>query len=320
MSAFSPRSSELGGVVVGGVILLVIVAVGFAALSDGLFEKTSAARLNEERAGRVHDLQINISRLKEDLAEQERFLAELDEKKVPFEEEKRLRVELEILQGEVADMALAATEEEDAIGEIGNEKARYRAEVREVIWPRYLNQALEAKHLRGELEFKNARISKIDAAGVTVRHASGVSRVEVLDLAPEFREKLDLSLTEARKVMTDLLLKDARGKQGRERQANQQRAGQPTAAELEEIFLRRLAETKDRVGKYFNLIRHADETARIARYNDRYSSSRSAPGKLETWGARAKRFEQAAAKYRERFAASVLEVRTLDPQYQPPQR
>ena len=319
MSAFSTQSSGLGSLVVGGVVLLVVVAVGFSALSDGLFEKTAAARLNEERAGRVHDLLIKVSRLKEDLAEQERYLGELDTKKEPFEEEKRLQVELEILQDEAADLALTATEEEDAIVEIGNEKRRYRGTVREEIWPRYLNQELEAKHLRGGVEFKNARISKIDAAGVTVKHASGVSRVEVLDLAPEFREKLDLSLTEARRVMTDLLLKDARGKQFRERQAQQQRAGQPTAAELEVIFTRRLAETKDRVEKYFSLIRRADETARVARYNDRYSSSRSAPGKLETWGARAVRFEGAAARYREQFSASVLDVRKLEPRYRPPQ-
>jgi hypothetical protein len=308
MSAFSTQSSGLGSLVVGGVVLLVVVAVGFSALSDGLFEKTAAARLNEERAGRVHDLLIKVSRLKEDLAEQERYLGELDTKKEPFEEEKRLQVELEILQDEAADLALTATEEEDAIVEIGNEKRRYRGTVREEIWPRYLNQELEAKHLRGGVEFKNARISKIDAAGVTVKHASGVSRVEVLDLAPEFREKLDLSLTEARRVMTDLLLKDARGKQFRERQAHQQRAGQPTAAE-----------PKDQVEKYFSLIRRADETARVARYNDRYSSSRSASGKLETWGARAVRFEGAAARYREQFSASVLDVRKLEPRYRPPQ-
>jgi len=74
MSAFSPQSSELGPVVIGGITILILVAAGFAALSNDLFESNSIASLNEERAVRISNQKAKISRLENDIvAQNDRF-------------------------------------------------------------------------------------------------------------------------------------------------------------------------------------------------------------------------------------------------------
>ena len=113
--------------------------------------------------------------------------------------------------------------------------------------------------------------------------------------------------------MADILIRDAMVKKSRTQRAAQ--AGQATAAEIDQIIAQRLAKGKEEVARYLDLILVAEETAQVARKNDRYSSNRSAPGSLETWEARAIRFQKAAGHYRIKLDEALTMVRTLEPSF-----
>ncbi len=318
MSAFSSESSGFGALILGGIITIMVVGGAFSALSRGMFETTSAVKHNEERAGRIHDQGVLLASLKRDLARQKKLLIEQKEVIKPVAEGERLKAELEQLNDVVADLQLEASERREDIEELEEERARYQKSVRGRIWSKYLKTELKAEHVVGTMKYKKPIINKIDPAGLMVMHSGGSARVDVAQLTSDFRKLLDLDISEARRVMSEMRLKDALAKRSRTKMAAA--AGQPSALEVDAILEKNLLEGIAKVEKYFDLIRYAEETARTAKYNDRYSSNRSVPGKLETWAERAKRFERAAVKYRKQYVEAVAEVRVIDPDYSSPKR
>lgn len=316
MSVFSSQSSGFGTLIVGGIVAIVAVTAGLSAVSKGLFEPTSAVELNEERRGRIHDQAALLASLKRDLIRQKRSLAEQERLVKPLADGEALEANLEILNDEVADLQLLTSRQDDELEEIENKHSRYRQIVRGKIWSQYLNKELKAEYLLRPLKYQDAKISRIDPAGLMVMHRSGAARVKVAELSPKFRKVLDLDLAEARAVMAAMLLKDARGKKFRSQKTT--KPGQPSRSEIKAALDAELAKAVVEMEKYVDLIRYAEETAETARRNDRFSSKRSVPGKLETWAGRARKFDQIALGYRARFSKAAEEVRALDPDYRIP--
>lgn len=318
MSDFTPRSSELSSIVIGGVAIIVIATLGFASISNDWLESSSAVQLNQERRIKVSDLEMQIAKLRAKVERHEEIFARRLAQDSTAENERqqqgKLQEELEIIMIEVADLELHATEQEAMIAKLGDQKSKHRDRARGGLWLKHQNQPLKASHLREPLPYRGPKILKIDAGGLTVRHESGVSRVTVAQLSPDFREELDLSVSEAKEAMTEMFLKDARIKSARGKQADAAaQAELPTPAEIEELLSKRLKEELAKVEKFHALIDSAEETAVMARRNSRQSSNKHPHGKLETWTERASRFEKAAISYREQLALAEAEVRRLTP-------
>jgi len=313
MSAVSDKSSELGFLVFGGIFLFVIVAIGMTALSKGIVSTTESEQEARDLEVAMADQQGRMYRYEAELAREEVRLAKLQEDEEARERHGELVTKLEEEKMGVADLELAITETEIFLKGVAEERAAYRAKMRRRLWPEFVNLELNEEHFAGKPPVEEARVLSVDAAGLMVRHRSGVSRLPVGSLSREFREELDLSVEEARKVLTEMLIRDAKVKSARVRRAN--RVNVPSEAEIEAILNQRSLEGRAKVMKYFRLARRARETARIARHNDRYASNRSAPGKLETWAERAKRFEKAEVQYQRLLTEAVSEVRRTEPDF-----
>ena len=316
MSAFSSQSSGFGVLIFGGILSIVLVAGGLSAVSKGLLSSSSAEELNEERRGRVRSQAVLLASLKRELIRQNDFLTERRNLVKPVSVGEELEGELEILNDEIADLQLESSGYQDEVEAILNEKFRYRRVIREKIWAQYLEKDLKPEHLLKAPRYQNPKISKIDPAGLMVMHRSGAARVEVSELTPKFRKELDLNITEARKLMTEMLIKDVHSKQARTLKSA--KSGQLTPAEVEAALSAKLLEAVNRMERYVELIRNAEDVAQIAHQNDRFSSKRSVPGKLETWAERARKFDRAALVYRRKFSEAVREVRLLDPNHRIP--
>lgn len=316
MSVFAPKSHEFGTLLFGGGVFLVFMAMVFALLEGRYLSESTAGDSNG-------DLERQISRGERDLADvvegmkfERKQLEKIEERQRAYEEVRLVEGELANLKRESADLQLKILGHEESIASLSEEHQQYRGRMREWLWPQYYGRELEAENVLGDLPYQGARITDVDAAGLKVRHSSGLARIPVSNLTFAFRNELDLSVGEAKEVMMKMLLRDARGK----RERSKRPAGTPNEREIWREIEVRLKQGSERATKLSELIRRAKSEAVYSRNQDRISSVRSAPGSLETWAQRAKRFESAAMKYENQLAALNLAMRELDPSFVDPGR
>jgi len=318
MSAFSHKSSELGTLVLAGTIVIVGVGLAMTALNRRYLRTSEGERDERELQVAVVDQEQQIRKTEMDLEKEEARRSLLDAGKEVWAKHEKLVAGLNSEKEILADLSLALTDEEAALRDLEEKLAAYRSKFRARHWPEFVNMKLTGEHFQGKPPYQDMKVLKVDAAGLMVRHRSGVARIEVEDLEPRFRDDLDLSVEEAREVMTEMLVQDARVKQARVRRANKAHA--PSVEEIDAIINKRWLAGRAKVLKYVGLLQRAERTAKIARHNDKYSSNRSAPGKLETWAERAKRFEKAEVQYRKLLTEAVSEVRKYEPDFVAPGR
>jgi phosphoribosyl-AMP cyclohydrolase len=300
----------------GGIIIIVVAGLAMTALNRRYLRTSEGERDERELQATVLDQEQQIRRNEMDLAREEARKSLLEAGKEELALHEKLVAGLESEIATLADLGLAVPDEEAFLRELEEKQAAYRSRFRAGHWPKFVNMELKVEHLQRELPYQDMKVLKVDAAGLMVRHRSGVARVEVEELDPGFRHDLDLSVDEAKAVMTEMLIQDARTKQARVRRANQSHA--PSEAEIEAIINQRSLAGRAKVLEYLKLLQRAEKTAEIARHNDKYSSNRSAPGRLETWAERAKRFEKAEVQYRKLLTEAVSEVRKYEPDFEAP--
>lgn len=315
MSEFAPRSREFGSLLIGGGVFLVIITVCMSLMQTGFLEESHGEKRNQELLSSMLDGDLELSFLKDEIDEEQRVLDEMVLKKKRAEAVLASVDELGQVIRLNEDLRLKISEAEEAVVDVEKEKQTYRSQMRSELWPRFVNQTLEDGHLVARNTYEGATISKVDAAGLMVRHKSGVSRIEVASLSSSFREKLDLSVVEAKQVMMEMLARDAKLKRRREK-----KPGAPTEAEVTAMLANELAKRTEKVNKLMDLIARSEAAASDARYQDRTSRSRSAPQSLETWAARAFRFERAALKYRNQLEEAISRVKEVDPAFIAPKR
>lgn len=313
MSEFAPRSREFGSLLIGGGVFLVIITVCMSLMQTGFLEESNGKKRNQELVSAMLDGDLEISFLKEEIAEEQKILDAMLVKKHRAEEILESVGELEQAIRVNQDLRLELSNAEEAVVEEGKKMQAYRSQMRSELWSRFVNKPLEDDYLVSRNTFEGATILKVDAAGLLVRHKSGVSRIEVSSLSSSFRNKLDLSVVEARQVMMEMLAKDAKLKRRQEK-----KPGAPTEAELARMLSTELARRIERVNRLMELIVKSEAAAADARFHDRTSRSKSVPQTLETWAARALRFDQATMKYRNQLAEAVAKVREMDPAFVPP--
>ncbi len=300
---------------IGGGVILVVATIGMSLVQTDFLEQSHGEKRNEELISSLLDGDVEISILKEDIGEQLKVLNDLTLQKDRAEEIETVAGELHQLVRSNADLRLTLSEAEEAVVQAENLRKAYRSQMREWLWPQFANRPLENEDLVTRISYKDARIIRVDAAGLLVRHQSGVARIEVASLSPVFRGKLDLSISEAKQVMMEMMAQDLKLKKRRVK-----KEGEPSPADVETLLAKKLAKGKEKAFKLSDLISKADSAAADARYQERTSKNRSAPASLETWGARAARFERAALKYRNQLAEALIAVREMEPNFSVPGR
>lgn len=318
MSDFAPRSRELGSLLLGGGVFLVIGAVVLSLLESSYSGSAEAYNENQDLEDLVKRGQSQLAKVNVEIGIERDKLVRWEAELAKASESRRLEEELAGATSENADLTLAIAGLEEKIEDLESERVSYRGRMREWLWPKFINQELKEDDLLTSSGFKNAIISGIDAAGLMIRHQAGVARVPVAHLTPGFREKLDLNLEEASEMMAKIYASDARRRRDASERINEKI--EPLEIRDDVEIDKDLARGKAKVIRLQKLIVTADAEAANARTQDRRSKNRSAPGSLETWIQRANRYEQLALKYRNQLAITVEALRELDPSYKVPGR
>ncbi len=318
MSDFAPRSREVGSLLLGGGVFLVIGAVVLSLMESGYSGAAAASNENQDLEYLIERGQSQLAKVSVEIGIERKKFVRWEEQLAAGREYRRLEDALGLASSENADLILAVSNVEKEIEDLEAKRLSYQGRMRDRLWAQFTNQELKEDSLLRPSEFKNAIITGVDAAGLMIRHQSGVARIPVAHLSPGFREKLDLNLEEAAEMMSKIYSRDAKLRRGQEDRGSEgiETAAMKAAAQRGKT----LAEGKVKVTKLLKLIAFADAEAANARSQDRRSKSRSAQGSLETWIQRANRFEQVAMNYRNQFAATVLAVREIDPGYKVPGR
>ena len=321
MRTLISEAAGLGGFTIGGILTILLVAGGFSVANKAVHQSISTSALNQERAKRVQDQSRLLASLEHDLIlQKEELNAQQDLIVRPVAQAKEMNSQIATLNATVTELQQQAAAARKDIEQIIAKKSHHRNSVRNKIWPLYLEKELKAAHLIHPLNYQDAKISKIDPAGIIIMHSSGAARLQVSELSPEFRKALALDLTEAQQSMATIIQQDARQKkrhlQGSS--ANKKPSSSEPAAQIDAALNQQLTQEIANAEKYLVLIRYAEETARTAHQNHRFSSSRSVPGKLESWAERARKFDKSALRYRQKFRATVAKIKAIDPDYKEP--
>jgi hypothetical protein len=311
MSDFAPRSREVGSLLFGGGVLLVFGAVVLSLMESSYSGAAASSNENQDLEDLLERGESQLAKVGVEIGIERKKLGRWEKQLAADREYRLLEDALGLASSKNADLILAVSKVEEEIGDLAAKRVSYQGRMRERLWPQFSNQELKEDFLLRSSEFKNAIITGVDAAGLMIRHQSGVARIPVAHLSLAFREKLDLNLEEATEMMLKIYSRDAKLRRGQEDRRGEGIETPEMKADAKRA--KTLAEGKEKVAKLLKLIAFADAEAANARSQDRRSSSRSAPGSLETWTQRASRFEQVAMSYRNQFAATVLALRKMDP-------
>lgn len=312
MSGLSSQNDDLRLLVIGAVVLVVLAIFGLSFLADGTIGGGSGSHPDVKLLVRIDDDEGNLRYQKKRLVGYQAMLFAGRKREEAERAETVLATEIERLTENAADLALKVADGKEDLAEVEKRFCDERRVARRLLWAGMIGRPLTASDLLTAGRFDEARITKVDATGLRIRHRTGSGRIPVERLSLELRETLDLSIAEARQAILELYLKDARLKAAMSKDRSR-KPERPTPEDLEAALQEAIAAQQVRVVELQNLIRLSEEEIRRARHQDANSSNRSVPASLETWKERERRYRSALGSYRKSLDAALVEGRELDP-------
>lgn len=315
----------------GGMIVLVLVAVGFSVLLDKRFKFSSG--VNEMR----REIEADAADLREITRRHEHLSTEFARAKltrVDFSKEHTgltrklgtLNQQVQSLRGRKADLEIA-------VGKVGAEFSAYRSKYRTRIWGKAVGEKLGTLTLRGGREYKDSTITKVTDVGLEIRHEHGIARVQAPDLPHAMQDRFQWN-DEERRVRLKKEDERLHGKPGDALAAQNPQPPpgeenfQPVATtdkEAERAAERaQLRALREQVrGRKAKVARLSGEKSQAA-MNAHYGNAKSVPGSLETWQSRHARLDRDLVKASVELQIAknrLAEVSPSDPLLKPePQR
>lgn len=311
MSEFSHKSYELTSIVVAGILLVSLSAIGMSSLRNG----TSREMTSGGSAKWLKEIEIaekNLEWKKKQLREAQAKILELESQALVGMRGEVLVLETEKLEAGNLDLSLAIAGERASIDQLKRSFVEQRNTIRKILWSGFVNRKLEAGDLASGSVFKGGRITRVDQTGLLVRHDSGVARVAVGELSEELRDQLDLSIKESDEALLELYRRDSRLKNSL---AREPASGEPTLEQIERAMFATLRERKSRVRKLGELVRRSRQEIQRAEYHESFSNKRSVPESLETWGERASKLRSALIRYERDLSEAIADVQEIDPDF-----
>lgn len=315
----------------GGMIVLVLVAVGFSLLLDKRFKFSSGVNeIRREIEADAADLRT-ITQRHEDLSTEfaRAKMTRVDSSKEHTELTRKLGTlnqQLQSLRGRKADLEIA-------VGQVGAEFSSYRSKYRARTWAKAVGEKLGTLTLRSGREYKDSIITKVTDVGLEIRHEHGIARVQAPDLPHAMQERFQWS-DEERRLR---LKKEDERLHGKPGDAFGAQNPQPTPGEknfqpvtatdkeaeraAERLQLHALREQVR--GRKAKVARLSSERSQAA-MNAHYGNAKSVPGSLETWQSRHARLDRELVKASvelQMAKSRLAEVAPSDPLLKPePQR
>lgn len=194
MSDFSPVGFRFGYLVLGSGIFLIAAVAGLQVIESNFSNDQKGKRQEME----IRDLvSINQARRRE-------LIEEVNVEHVRREALREFRrkeaacraLETQVTQARevLAKLKLKKAGLEDEIAVRIASLRDYRSEVRGRLWASAVGRRVKASDLIKSLPFEDMVISKVNEAGITVRHKTGVTGIPVSGIVPALRKTLDLEL------------------------------------------------------------------------------------------------------------------------------
>lgn len=290
----------------GGMVVIVMVAVGFSLVMDKKFKSSSGVG-EMRREVRQQEEEINELTVRHNA--QEMLLLKTantakgsrSEKAALDREQVTLKQQEEILREKKAVLLAVVTK-------LDTEFSEYRARYRTRTWSRAVGEKLGNITLRGGREYKDAQITKVTDLGLEVRHEHGFARLQASDLSPALQDRFQWNDEERRRR-----LKEEGGLHGKPKAGAEEEAPDEDSEDShqEAVSLKARNEAKaEREAKRAEIRAGREKVkawkAKVYRLSSErseaisnsYGSSNSVPGSLETWKTRSERLTKELAKAR----------------------
>ncbi|RYD41060.1 MAG: hypothetical protein EOP85_13280, partial [Verrucomicrobiaceae bacterium] len=191
-------SDENSGVFtfLAGMIVLVLVAVGFSLLVDKRFKfSTGIGELRKEieaDAAELGELTSRHERLTRELTDlSSTRVKAADEHAEITRDLKELARSIQLLGDQKAEM-------ESSVAAIESDFSNYRADYRGKIWARAVGESLGDLTLPGGRAYKSSTITKVTDVGLEIRHEHGIARIQAPDLSQSLQERFQWNDEERR--------------------------------------------------------------------------------------------------------------------------
>jgi hypothetical protein len=294
-----------------GLIVLVMAAVGLSLMMDQRFQFSSGvAELRRE----VKLGDAEISELKNKIDDDNQRLMEHGVKlHAESRDHKELTARCEGLDLRLKELVAQRDELLSSTGSLEHAFAAYRTDYRSKTWLAAVGEDLGTVTLRSGRVYQKAVIRRVTDAGLEIQHTDGIARVQGPELDPGLQDRFQWNDEERRLLLKkendDFVLHSGdAGKDGE--------TAAPTAREIRrtksaEETARRQA-LRQSVRNWKSKVRQLGIDQREALSRSQYGS-KSVPGSLETWDAKAARLSGELKKARVALAVAKSELGAVSP-------
>lgn len=306
-----------------GMIVIVMVAVGFSVLMDKRFAFSSGVgEVRREMETDAADLRNLVLRHESRSIELARSGADARD---VVKEHSELTRKLEILRQEGSLLREKKAGLQSSVSTLESDFSSYRANYRAKTRARAVGEKLGDLTLKGGREYKGSTITKVTDVGLEIRHEHGIARIQAPDLSPALQDRFQWNDEERR----------LRLKEEEERlhgNSGDALAGEdssltddlPKAGRLQQVVVRKRVDDKAAEKEKLDGLRHqvrgwkskvvrlASEKSQAAANASRGNSA-SVPGSLETWKSRSARLSRDLAKARTELEVAKVKLSVVSP-------
>ncbi|GAA5118746.1 hypothetical protein JIN84_22715 [Luteolibacter yonseiensis] len=294
-----------------GLIVLVMAAVGLSLLMDRRFQFSSGvAELRRE----VKLSDAEISELKNKLEDGNQRLVEYGTKlHADSRSHKELTSKCDGLNLRHAELVKTRDEALSSVTALDGRFSDYRADYRTATWLAAVGENLGTLTLRSGRSYQQAVIRRVTDVGLEINHVDGIARVQGPELDPKFQDRFQWNDEERRlRLKKESENFDAHtAKTGTEAEATPSGERDVRRARLAEENLKR-SNLRQNVRNWKNKVNKlvADHAEASSRSN---YGSKSVPGSLETWDAKAKRLSAELKNARAALAMAKSDLAMVSP-------
>ena len=308
-----------------GLIVLVMVAVGLSLVIDKRFKFSSGVGVIQQELKQGDSEIAELTAEYKDLSLQH----EISESKLRggSQSYNKLSAELETQRKRRADLQQTHGELTSAITSLGQNFSQARCDYRRKIWAAAIGEKLGDLSVNDGRIYRQTTISRVTDVGLEIRHEHGFARIQGPDLDIKLRERFQWDDEERRKS-----LKTEQGNQDGQSEASEvanlikpSKSNSATSTETAPSVTARtpkkaliadpekLTALRKQVGAWKQKVGMLKTEKAEADSQAGYSSSRSVPGSLETWGAKANRLGRDLAKARTNLDLAKAQLAELAP-------
>lgn len=348
----NPFANDDNAGVVGMLVGLVVVVFVAIALSLVVTKEVSLPSFSGSGLRSANgELHAQASRLETGIETQKL----LNAKAARHREQSGLRADLEkqaaSAREEISILGKLITSKRDAIGLIAKGRESHRLKYREHVRAEALGKTYESVTTRLGKTYEDVRVTGVTPLGVSLSHRHGAVRLEYSEMPGEWQKRLMYTAREYAQAKLAEQRREAAARKAIAREVRKiRKAERNEAAERKIAGLRkqiasvsmRLATARTEASLARNKVAYQASLRRsraLARhsyrsynpttgtYHSRYYRPRyrislngrqSVPGSLETWRARAARYERAAARYAAQLGSLRASLVAADPTYRIP--